>query len=70
MELKRAFFKENKKSEDIFKQINLMKTFLIDKQISLGESSEGKIILEKRRLIENLDSMFKEVYLLFHYFSL
>jgi hypothetical protein len=61
MELKRGFFKEVKNGENILRKIDFLKTFLFDKQISLMETEEGKSILEKRKLIENLDSMFKEV---------
>jgi len=61
MELKRGFFKEVKKGENISNQIDFIKALLFDKQNSLLETEEGKSILDKRKLIENLDAMFKEV---------
>jgi hypothetical protein len=61
IELKQGFFKEAKKGENILKQINFLKALLFDKQNILFETDEGKSILEKRKLIENLDFMFNEV---------
>ena len=61
MELKRGFFKEVKKRETSSKNIDFIKALLFDKQNSLSQTEEGKSIFDKRKLIENLDSMFKEV---------
>ena len=61
IELKRGFFKEFKKGENISKQINLIKGLIYERQNSLIKTEQGKAILDKRKLIESLDAMFKEV---------
>jgi hypothetical protein len=61
MELKRAFFREIKKGEGIIKQNEFLKNLIIQKTKILSESEFGESILEKRKLIEGLDSTCKEV---------
>jgi len=61
MELKKAFFKQVAKGDEINKQNSFLKNLINEKIKSLSEFENGKLILEKRKLIESLDSLCKEV---------
>lgn len=61
MELKKGFFKELKKGDDINKKIDFLKSLLIEKIQILSSTENGALILKKRELIESLDYMCKEV---------
>lgn len=61
MELKRAFFKQVVKGDEINKQNSYLKNLINQKIKLLSEFENGMLILEKRKLIESLDSLCKEV---------
>lgn len=61
MELKRAFFKEVKKGDEITKQISDAKTAIEEKIRLLSNFEKGNFIIEKIKLIEELDLLCKEV---------
>jgi len=61
MELKRAFFKQVVQGDGLKNQADLLKNIIKRKLIILREFDNGDLILEKRKLIESLDSLCKEV---------
>jgi hypothetical protein len=68
MELKRAFFKQVVKGEELNKQASFFRNLINQKIKMLSEFDNGELMLEKRKLIESLDSLCKEVIFLFYYF--
>jgi len=63
--LKKAFFKQVVKGDEISKHMGFLKNMIIQKIKLLSDSENGQLILEKRKLIESLDSLCKEVILFF-----
>jgi len=61
MELKRAFFKQVVKGDELNKQVSFFRNLINQKIKMLEEFDNGELILEKRKLIESLDSLCKEV---------
>lgn len=61
MELKRAFFKQVAKGNELNKQTNFLKNFINQKIKLMLEFDNGDLMLDKRKLIESLDSLCKEV---------
>lgn len=61
MELKRAFFKQVVKGDELNKQASFFKNLINQKIKMLSEIDNGELMLEKRKLIESLDSLCKEV---------
>lgn len=62
MELKKSFFKEIRQGDEINKKIEFLKSLINQKIQSLSCIDNGFLILEKRKLIESLDYICKEVY--------
>jgi hypothetical protein len=61
MELKRAFFKQVVKGDQLNKQAAFFKNLINTKIKTLTELDTGDLMLDKRILIESLDSLCKEV---------
>ena len=68
VELKRAFFKQVVKGDQLNKQAQFLRSLISQKLKMLSEFDNGELMLEKRKLIESLDSLCKEVIFLFNYF--
>lgn len=61
VELKRAFFKQVVKGDQLNKQGQFLRSLISQKLKMLSEFDNGELMLEKRKLIESLDSLCKEV---------
>lgn len=61
MELKRSFFKQVVKGDELNKQAGFLRNVISQKIKVLSEFDNGELMLEKRKLIESLDSLCKEV---------
>jgi len=61
MELKRAFFKQVVKGDQLNMQAKFFKNLINSKIKTLTEFNTGDLMLDKRILIESLDSLCKEV---------